>query len=135
MGKITGFIEFEREKQPYRPIEERVQDWHQVMQAWPVEPLKVQAARCMDCGIPFCHEGCPLGNLIPDWNAHRLRVRPSWTARGSTSTPYRTRSRSDGCSIACCRMGSITRSRITSGCVSYWPRPERSSTETGTPTR
>jgi glutamate synthase (NADPH/NADH) small chain len=76
MGKITGFIEFDREKQPYRPIDERVQDWHEVMQPWPVEPLKVQAARCMDCGIPFCHEGCPLGNLIPDWND--LVYRDQW---------------------------------------------------------
>ena len=57
MGKATGFIEFEREKQPYRKVEERLQDWNQVMQAWPVEPLKTQASRCMDCGIPFCHQG------------------------------------------------------------------------------
>ena len=76
MGKVTGFIEFERDKQPYRPVEERVQDWNQIMQAWPVEPLKKQASRCMDCGIPFCHEGCPLGNLIPDWND--LVYRDQW---------------------------------------------------------
>ena len=67
MGKATGFIEFKREKQPYRPVEKRLHDWNQVMETWPVEPLKKQAARCMDCGIPFCHQGCPLGNLIPDW--------------------------------------------------------------------
>jgi len=76
MGKITGFMEYEREKQPYRPVEERVKDWKQVMQPWPVEPLKVQAARCMDCGIPFCHQGCPLGNMIPDWND--LVYRDQW---------------------------------------------------------
>jgi glutamate synthase (NADPH/NADH) small chain len=76
MGKPTGFIEFEREKQPYRPVKERLQDWNQVMQAWPVEPLKIQASRCMDCGIPFCHQGCPLGNLIPDWND--LVYRDQW---------------------------------------------------------
>ena len=76
MGKITGFLEYEREKQPYRPVKERLKDWHQVMQPWPVEPLKVQAARCMDCGIPFCHQGCPLGNLIPDWND--LVYRDQW---------------------------------------------------------
>ena len=76
MGKITGFMEYEREKTPYRPIEERVQDWKQVMQPWPVEPLKIQAARCMDCGIPFCHQGCPLGNMIPDWND--LVYRDQW---------------------------------------------------------
>jgi glutamate synthase (NADPH/NADH) small chain len=68
MGKPTGFIEFKREKQPYRPVEERVRDWQQVMLPWPTEALQRQGARCMDCGIPFCHQGCPLGNIIPDWN-------------------------------------------------------------------
>ncbi|MDG2108272.1 MAG: glutamate synthase subunit beta [Woeseiaceae bacterium] len=76
MGKPTGFIEFDREKQPYRPVEERLQDWNQVMKPWPIEPLKTQASRCMDCGIPFCHQGCPLGNLIPDWND--LVYRDQW---------------------------------------------------------
>lgn len=76
MGKITGFIEFKREKQPYRPVAERLKDWKQVMSPWPVGPLKTQASRCMDCGIPFCHEGCPLGNLIPDWND--LVYRDQW---------------------------------------------------------
>lgn len=68
MGKPTGFIEFNRGKQPYRPVEERIRDWHQVMLPWPTEALKQQGARCMDCGVPFCHRGCPLGNIIPDWN-------------------------------------------------------------------
>ena len=68
MGKPTGFIEFKREKQPYRPVEERIRDWQQVMLPWPTETLRRQGARCMDCGIPFCHQGCPLGNIIPDWN-------------------------------------------------------------------
>ena len=68
MGKITGFLEFHRVKQPYRPIKERVLDWKQVMASWADDALKTQASRCMDCGIPFCHQGCPLGNLIPDWN-------------------------------------------------------------------
>ena len=68
MGKPTGFMEHGRAKQPYRPVAERKQDWKQAMQPWPVAPLKEQASRCMDCGIPFCHQGCPLGNLIPDWN-------------------------------------------------------------------
>ncbi len=76
MGKVTGFIEYEREKQPYRPVDERLKDYKQVMQPWPVAPLKEQAARCMDCGIPFCHQGCPLGNLIPDWND--LVYRDQW---------------------------------------------------------
>ena len=68
MAKVTGFLEFGREKQPYRPVEQRLHDWSQVMQPWEAKTLNEQAARCMDCGIPFCHQGCPLGNLIPDWN-------------------------------------------------------------------
>jgi len=68
MGKLTGFLEIKRAKQPYRPVEERVRDWKQVMLPHPTEMLQKQGARCMDCGIPFCHKGCPLGNIIPDWN-------------------------------------------------------------------
>ena len=76
MGKVTGFLEFKRDKQPYRPIEERLRDWKQVMLPWPTDKLQKQGARCMDCGIPFCHQGCPLGNLIPDWND--LVYRDKW---------------------------------------------------------
>ena len=68
MAKPTGFLEARREKQPYRPVTERLRDWRQVMAAYAPDHLNTQAARCMDCGIPFCHQGCPLGNLIPDWN-------------------------------------------------------------------
>ena len=68
MGKPTGFLEITRAKQPYRPVEERIRDWKQVMLPHPTEVLQRQGARCMDCGIPFCHTGCPLGNIIPDWN-------------------------------------------------------------------
>ncbi|MFT4561654.1 MAG: glutamate synthase (NADPH/NADH) small chain [Gammaproteobacteria bacterium] len=68
MAKVTGFLDYQREKQPYRPVESRIHDWRQVMTQWPTDTLGQQAARCMDCGIPFCHQGCPLGNLIPDWN-------------------------------------------------------------------
>jgi glutamate synthase (NADPH/NADH) small chain len=68
MGKVTGFVEFKRAKQPYRPVAERLKDWKQVMRPYPDDELKKQGARCMDCGIPFCHQGCPLGNVIPDWN-------------------------------------------------------------------
>ena len=68
MGKPTGFIEIARRKQPTRPVAERVRDWREVYLPHGVETLRQQGARCMDCGIPFCHQGCPLGNLIPDWN-------------------------------------------------------------------
>ena len=68
MGKITGFLEIEHKKHPTRPVEERLRDWREVYLPYPQAVLAGQAARCMDCGIPFCHQGCPLGNLIPDWN-------------------------------------------------------------------
>jgi glutamate synthase (NADPH/NADH) small chain len=68
MGKPTGFLEITRAKQPYRPVEERIRDWKQVMLPHPTDQLRKQGARCMECGIPFCHQGCPLGNIIPDWN-------------------------------------------------------------------
>jgi glutamate synthase (NADPH/NADH) small chain len=68
LGKPTGFMEFPRETPTRRPIPERVNDWREVYNPFPEEKLRAQGARCMDCGIPFCHQGCPLGNLIPDWN-------------------------------------------------------------------
>ncbi|HVM98335.1 MAG TPA: glutamate synthase subunit beta, partial [Candidatus Acidoferrales bacterium] len=68
MGKITGFLEFERELPPRREVSERLRDWRELEGKHPEDKLQAQAARCMDCGIPFCHKGCPLGNIIPDWN-------------------------------------------------------------------
>ncbi len=76
MGKITGFKEFRRDLPQDRPVAERVQDWKDVHNEFPEEALKTQASRCMDCGIPFCHKGCPLGNIIPDWND--LVYRGNW---------------------------------------------------------
>jgi glutamate synthase (NADPH/NADH) small chain len=95
VGKTTGFLEIKRKKWPTRPIAERVRDWKEVYLPYPDDELKKQAARCMDCGIPFCHQGCPLGNIIPDWNdlVYRDRWReaidrlhatnnfPEWTGR------------------------------------------------------
>ena len=68
MGKPTGFIEIHRSKPHARPIELRVLDWNEVYLPQPESDVREQGARCMDCGIPFCHQGCPLGNLIPEWN-------------------------------------------------------------------
>jgi glutamate synthase (NADPH/NADH) small chain len=68
MGKIGGFLEIERETASRRPVKERLHDWREYENKMPEEKLKAQGARCMDCGIPFCHKGCPLGNIIPDWN-------------------------------------------------------------------
>src|ERR671912_655671 len=78
MGKPTGFIEIHRKKQPTRPVAERLKDWNEVYLPYPQHELEKQGARCMDCGIPFCHQGCPLGNLIPDWND--LVYRDRWEA-------------------------------------------------------
>ena len=68
MGKPTGFLEIERETPKRRSVEERIRDWREVELPLAEDTLRSQGARCMDCGIPFCHQGCPLGNVIPDWN-------------------------------------------------------------------
>jgi glutamate synthase (NADPH/NADH) small chain len=68
MGKVTGFKEYTRETPHRRPVSERVLDYFEVYEPFPEEKVRVQGARCMDCGIPFCHTGCPVNNIIPDWN-------------------------------------------------------------------
>jgi glutamate synthase (NADPH) small chain len=68
MGKPTGFLEFGRRLPPRRPVPVRLRDWREVYEPFADQDARDQGARCMDCGIPFCHEGCPLGNLIPEWN-------------------------------------------------------------------
>lgn len=75
MGKVTGFLEYERETPTRRPVEERVNDWFEVYEHFPLEKVQKQGARCMDCGVPFCHTGCPLNNIIPDWNDLAFRGR------------------------------------------------------------
>jgi glutamate synthase (NADPH) small chain len=80
----TGFLKFDRQMPPRRPVELRLLDWKEVYltretgedAVFPVQAVREQAARCMDCGIPFCHHGCPLGNLIPEWND--LARRDDW---------------------------------------------------------
>ena len=68
MGSKEGFIQFKRETPLTRNPEERIGDYKEIYEAFPAENLNHQAARCMDCGVPFCHNGCPLGNVIPDFN-------------------------------------------------------------------
>src|SRR3954465_4088099 len=68
MGKQTGFLEFTRELPSKRPVQERVKDYNEFVERYSAEKLNQQAARCMNCGIPFCHHGCPLGNVIPEFN-------------------------------------------------------------------
>jgi len=76
MGDIRGFLDHERELPERRPVAVRLTDWREVYEPFPEKKLQAQASRCMDCGIPFCNHGCPLGNLIPDWND--LVYREQW---------------------------------------------------------
>jgi glutamate synthase (NADPH) small chain len=68
MGKTTGFMDHSREMAPRRPVVERINDWFEIYQDFPEGKVREQGARCMDCGVPFCQTGCPVSNLIPDWN-------------------------------------------------------------------
>src|SRR5437588_3777982 len=76
MGEATGFLKYGRQTPTRRSVPVRIRDWKEVYEPFPLENLQMQAARCMDCGIPFCNNGCPLGNLIPDWND--LVYRDQW---------------------------------------------------------
>src|SRR6201987_2691259 len=86
MAKITGFLEYERKDRHYEPVEERIKHWREFVRPLPEAETKQQAARCMDCGIPYCHTGCPVNNQIPDWND--LVYRDEWeeAARNLHST-------------------------------------------------
>jgi glutamate synthase (NADPH) small chain len=75
MGKATGFLEYKREMPEKRPVSERTQDFFPLYLPFSEEKLQIQGSRCMDCGVPFCHVGCPLNNLIPDWNDMVYRSR------------------------------------------------------------
>jgi len=86
MGKVTGFLEYARESAERRPVAERIQDFFEIELPFPEERLRRQAARCMDCGVPFCHSGCPLENLIPDWNDAAFQGRWPEAARLLHST-------------------------------------------------
>ncbi len=68
MGKASGFLEYTREVPERRPVTERINDWFEIYNPFPEDKIRLQGARCMDCGIPFCHTGCPVSNIIPDWN-------------------------------------------------------------------
>jgi glutamate synthase (NADPH/NADH) small chain len=76
MGKPTGFLEIERRDRPYDKVEARIKSWKEFVKPLPASEVRQQGARCMDCGIPFCHNGCPVNNMIPDWN--NLVYRDQW---------------------------------------------------------
>ena len=95
MGKITGFLEIEREDRDYQPVAERIKHWHEFVLPLPDDELRKQAARCMDCGVPYCHgtnrmtgqpTGCPVNNQIPDWNDLIYRGQWEEAARNLHST-------------------------------------------------
>ncbi|AXK83121.1 glutamate synthase subunit beta [Pseudolabrys taiwanensis] len=95
MGKVTGFLEFEREDRDYQPVAERIKHWHEFVLPLPEDELRQQASRCMDCGVPYCHgttrisnapTGCPVNNQIPDWNDLIYRGRWDEAARNLHST-------------------------------------------------
>src|SRR5271154_406187 len=68
MADPRGFLNIEQQKLMPRPVHQRIKDYRELYHPMPAESVRAQASRCMDCGVPFCHTGCPLGNLIPDWN-------------------------------------------------------------------
>lgn len=90
MGKVTGFKEFERQDESYIPVEERIKHYKEFTVTLSDEEVKKQGSRCMDCGIPFCHSGCPLGNLIPDFN-HMVHQgewqKASWILHSTNNFP------------------------------------------------
>ncbi len=87
MGKITGFMEYQRETPEPRPVDERLRDFKEVYQPMDERKILEQAARCMDCGVPFCHSGCPLGNLCPEWNdlVYRGQWDKAWERLAATN--------------------------------------------------
>ena len=87
VGKPTGFLEIAREMAGRRPVAERVNDWFEIYLPFPEEKVQTQGARCMDCGVPFCHTGCPVNNIIPDWNdlVYRGRWREALRVLHSTN--------------------------------------------------
>ncbi len=87
MGKDTGFLEYTRELPTRRPVADRINDYFEIYRDFPLAAVQTQGARCMDCGVPFCHTGCPLNNIIPDWNdfAYRGRWREAMRVLHSTN--------------------------------------------------
>jgi glutamate synthase (NADPH/NADH) small chain len=143
VGKVTGFFEYQRETFGRRPVAERLTDWFEVYQPLPDENVKTQGARCMDCGVPFCHTGCPLTNLIPDWNDMVYRGRWKDAIRDLHATNNFPEFTSRICPAPCesaCVLGineppvaikAIERSIIDHAWAEGWIRPEPPAQRTG----
>ncbi len=104
MADPTGFLKHGRTTPTRRPVPVRILEWQEVYEPFPEGDLRTQASRCMDCGIPFCNNGCPLGNLIPDWNdlvwrehwrdaIDRLHATNNFPSSPAGSAPHRARPR------------------------------------------
>ncbi len=143
MGKDTGFVEYARETAKRRPVSERVNDWLEIYLDFPEEKLRTQGARCMDCGVPFCHTGCPLTNIIPDWNdlVYRGRWREAIRVLHSTNNfpEFTGRICPAPCEAACVlgiNKPPVTIKQIEKSIVDYafsqgWIRPEPPEGRTG----
>jgi glutamate synthase (NADPH/NADH) small chain len=143
LGKVTGFLEYPRETPGYRPVAERVNDWFEVYQPFPPEKARTQGARCMDCGVPFCHTGCPLNNLIPDWNDFVYRDRWKEAIRQLHATNNFPEFTGRICPAPCeaaCVLGineppvsikAIERTIIDHAWTQGWIRPEPAAQKTG----
>ena len=113
MGKDTGFKEFERQVPGYQPVDERIRHWQEFALPMAQAQVEDQAARCMNCGVPFCHTGCPLGNVIPDFNDHVYQGK--WE-RALCTSGFASTSRRRFCFRSPCRTarsGSMPSSRGT----------------------
>jgi len=143
MGKHAGFMEYPREVAARRPVAERVQDFFELNLELPADRLGHQGARCMDCGVPFCHSGCPLNNLIPDWNelVHQQQWRAASRALHSTNNfpEFTGRLCPAPCETACVlgineppvTIKQIERAIIDRAWSEGWIRPRPSAVRTG----
>ena len=140
-------MEFARETPTRRPVAERVNDWFEIYQDFPEEKLRTQGARCMDCGVPFCHTGCPVNNLIPDWNDLVYRGRWKEAVRQLHSTNNFPEFTGRICPAPCeaaCVLGinepavtikQIEKSIVERGFEEGWIRPEPPKFRTGRKSR
>ena len=143
MGKVTGFMEHGRELPGRRPVAQRINDWFEIYQEFPDEKLRNQGARCMDCGVPFCHTGCPVNNIIPDWNDLVYRGRWKDAVRHLHATNNFPEFTGRICPAPCeaaCVLGitqpavtirQIEKSIVERGFEEGWIRPERPRHRTG----
>lgn len=143
MGKPTGFLEFDRVKEHYAPVAERVQHYHEFVPTLTVQEASTQGARCMDCGIPFCNNGCPVNNIIPDWNDLVYRGKAEMAIRVLHSTNNFPEFTGRICPAPCesaCTLGinadpvgikSIERYTIDTAWSNDWVKPQPSAVKTG----